>query len=69
MISFYQITEQKFIFVATRVKTKKKKKKKQSQGFDKQIRYTNGNWEAAKDIKFYQFLMGIKSSDMWYFAH
>ena len=23
-------------------------KKKQSQGFDKQIRYTNGNWEAAK---------------------
>ena len=27
---------------------KKKKKKKQSQGFDKEIRYTNGNWEAAK---------------------
>ena len=33
------------LFVATRVK---KTNKKQSQGFDKQIRYTNGNWEAAK---------------------
>ena len=36
-----QITDNRSLFVATRVK-------KQSQGFDKQIRYTNGNWKAAK---------------------
>ena len=36
------------LFVATRVKKKTKKNKKQSLGFDRQIRYTNGNWEAAK---------------------
>ena len=41
------ITDNRSLFVATRVK-KKKTNKKQSQGFNKQIRYTNGNWEAAK---------------------
>ena len=29
-------------------KKNKQTNKKQSQGFDKKIRYTNGNWEAAK---------------------
>ena len=36
------LPKQKFICLHSR------QKKKQSQGFDKQIMYTNGNWEAAK---------------------